>query len=445
MRSFRTVLCAVTILGLGASAYAELQNVTVGGSIRIRGNWYHLHDNGGEPFTLIEQRTRLGVQADFTEDVSAYIELDSYDIWGDDFRSNPVTGLDFANPNGDVDVYQAYIEARNMWGTDLHLRVGRQELAFGSQWLVGVNDAAAAFQGLSFDALRLTYGNEDYSIDAFAAKLAESGFDLGEKDTNLYGIYASLNGGVIADVLEDTVFDAYYLWLNDDGPAAGNFVGGRLMDIHTVGLRMGGSANAFDYEAEVAYQWGYVGREGLRDLDYGNFAANAELGYTFDVNTNPRIYAGFAYFGGSDAEDGLTEGDLSFNRLFSNWEYSEFIENTELSNMYIFRLGGSLNPTEELSLSLASAFFLIEDSADLRRGLFGRKSSGADSQEGIEVGLYADYQYSEDLVFRAGYAHLFTLEGAEDPRNIFLNGLASNANPTSDDADYWFVETELSF
>lgn len=454
MRSIRTILSAAVILGLGASAYAELQNVTVGGSIRIRGNWYHLHENGGEPFTLVEQRTRLGVQADFTEDVSAFIELDSYNIWGDSFRSNPVTGVDAghtlrAHPlnadAGEVSIYQAYIEARNMWGTDLHMRVGRQELAFGSQWLLGVNDTAASFTGLSYDALRLTYGNEDYSIDLFAAKLAESGFDIGEKDTNLYGLYASLNGGVLADVLEDTVFDAYYLWLNDDGPAAAQFFRGRLMDIHTVGLRMGGSANSFDYEVEGAYQWGYVGRNGARDLDYSNWAVNTELGYTFDVNTTPRIYAGFAYFSGNDTQDLLRKGDLSFNRLFSNWEYSEFIENTELSNAYIFRLGGSLNPTEELTLSLASAMFLIDDTADLRRGLFGRRSTGAPAREGVELGLYADYQYSEDLVFRAGYAHLFTLKGAEKPRNIFLNGLASAANPTGDDADYWFVETELSF
>ena len=440
MRSLRTFLCAALVLGMGTSAYAELQNVTVGGSIRIRGNWFHLHDNGGEPFTLVEQRTRLGVQADFTEDVSAYIELDSYDIWGDDFRSNVVTGLDGANANGDVDIYQAYIEARNMWGTDLQMRVGRQEMSLGSEWLVGVNDAAASFTGLSFDALRLTYGNEDYSIDAFAAKLAETGFDLGEKDTNLYGIYASLNGGVFSDTLEDVVFDAYYLWLNDDGPAAANFAAGRLMDIHTAGLRSGGTINAFDYEAELAYQFGYVGREGLNDLDYGAFGVNLEAGYTFDVTTTPRIYAGFAWFEGED--DGE---DLSFNRLFSNWEYSQFLENSELSNSFIFRLGGSLNPTEELSLLLASTFFLVDDEAELRRGLFGWRSEDADSKEGVEVGLYADYQYSEDLVFRAGYAHLFTLTGAEESNLIQLNGLARLDNPTSDDADYVFVETELSF
>jgi hypothetical protein len=75
--------------------------------------------------------------------------------------------------------------------------------------------------------------------------------------------------------------------------------------------------------------------------DYGNLAGNLEVGYTFDATIQPRIYLGGAYFGGDADAD-----DLSFNRLFSNWEYSEFIENTELSNAWLLRAGVSIMPTE---------------------------------------------------------------------------------------------------
>ena len=47
----------------------------------------------------------------------AFIEIDSYDIWGEDFRSNYVTGVDARAASGDdVEMYQAYIEAEEMSG-----------------------------------------------------------------------------------------------------------------------------------------------------------------------------------------------------------------------------------------------------------------------------------------------------------------------------------------
>ena len=183
---FNLLFVAALALCIGGMAYAELQNVEVGGQLRIRGNFYDF-DSGGE-MSFVEQRTRLNVKADFTQDVSAFIEFDYYNNWGEDFRSLYLTGADFRGGGGnDVDMYQGYIEARNMWDTPISMRVGRQELAFGSQWLVGVNDKSSMFTGLSFDALRLTYASDVITVDAVAAKLAESVVsDWGDDDVDLY-------------------------------------------------------------------------------------------------------------------------------------------------------------------------------------------------------------------------------------------------------------------
>ena len=63
------------------------------------------------------------MKADFTSDVSAYLELDSYDIWGEDFRSNYVTGQDLrADTTTDVEFNQAYIDVKDIGGTPLSLR-----------------------------------------------------------------------------------------------------------------------------------------------------------------------------------------------------------------------------------------------------------------------------------------------------------------------------------
>src|SRR5690554_6780808 len=112
MRSLKFLLTTAMVLGLSAGAHAELQNVEVGGQLTIRGNYL----DGEGPGSMIpdaawvEQRTRLNIKADFTDEVSAFIEFDHYNPWGDDFRSDYVTGSDFRG-NGDVALYQAYIEA----------------------------------------------------------------------------------------------------------------------------------------------------------------------------------------------------------------------------------------------------------------------------------------------------------------------------------------------
>ena len=46
----------------------------------------------------------------------------------------------------------------------------------------------------------------------------------------------------------------------------------------------------------------------------------------------------------------------------------------------------------------------------------------ADDDLGWELGLYGDYQYSEDLVFRAGWAHFFAGDGLNDNASVLGNG-----------------------
>lgn len=231
MRIAKMLMIAALIAGMGTVAYAELQSVQVGGQIRIRGNYYEGDDTKGNDISFVEQRTRLNVKAAFTDDVTAFIELDSYDVWGEDFRSNYVTGVDArANSADDVEVYQAYVEATNMWGTGLEVKIGRQELALGSQWLMGVNDKSQRFRGLSFDALKFGYVMEDYfRIHGIWAKLNENFRDMLEGDVDLYAVYATLT------MIENVEIDAYWMYVRNDINHPN-----RADNLHTIGLRAGG-------------------------------------------------------------------------------------------------------------------------------------------------------------------------------------------------------------
>ncbi len=492
MRSFKILMTAALALGTVTAAQAELQNVEIDGSLRIRGNFYHNDDNllrnGGNDSAFVEQRTRLGVKADFTDDVSTYVEFDSYNIWGDSFRSNYITGIDGAGA-ADIALYQAYIEVNNAYGLPIRTRIGRQEVELGSEWLIGNNDTSSFYRGLSFDGVRTTYATDSFSVDLLSLKLGETGRDFGKGDVNLWGVYGSYLG------LEDWQFDLYWLYVQEKdvrfvgngtglaGAVAGGFLPALPVsddtDMHTIGLRGAGTYGAFDLEAEVAYQFGQINRpnRGFRffnnnkDLDYDALAVNIEAGYTFDMTWTPRVYLGAAYFEGGDSQDnslrgrlfGSNNNDLAFNRLFSNWEYSEFIENTSLSNSIIYRAGVSAMPTEKISLLLALSYFEADNAFDntLGFGIFDFFNDNKSDTLGWELGLYADYQYSEDLVFRAGYAHFFGENGLDDGNLVQANGLGrlfhvernrglfrnlfGNNNGNGADYDYLYWEAEISF
>ena len=523
MRKSMLLLLAALVVLSASPAFAELQNVIVGGQVRIRGNYYtntmtninrsNLHwpaallsgrsigtganfnapgvfgligwDKKENSLDFVEHRTRLNVKADFSNEVGAFIEIDSYDWWGEDFRSDYITGADFAPvTNDDVEIYQSYIEANEMFGLPLRLRIGRQELSLGSEWLVGVNDTSSFFTGLSFDAARLTYATDMFSVDAFAAELAEGGPFEEDEDVWLYGVYGSYLG------LEDIVIDAYWLWLRDARRLSDTnltWFGEWFEDLfgiddydptnlHTVGLRGAGTIGAFDFEAEFAYQFGDADSVGFlfRPYIYGDdgadfsaWAANLEVGYTFDMAWQPRVWVGGAYFDGEDNRDiswwewispfSDPEASVSFNRLFSNWEYSQFLDRTDLSNVWLVRGGVQAMPTESIELALVVTYFqaLEEFDAPAHITLGGWRIPIApffsfwtmenDSDLGIETGLTATYHYSEDLVFEAGWAHLFVDDGATDGQYVLLNGLGFTGGTSDDDADSLYLETRIQF
>jgi hypothetical protein len=249
-----------------------------------------------------------------------------------------------------------------------------------------------------------------------------------------------------------------------------------VTNLHTIGLRGAGTIGAFDFEAEAAYQLGDADQVGFlfRPLTYGdndaefdNWAANLEVGYTFDMAWTPRVYLGGAYFSGEDNRDisfidwinpfYTPEASVSFNRLFSDWEYTEFLANTDMSNMWVGRGGVSAAPTENLELLLAVSYFQTNEAFEAplffnlgryRVPLFPAFpfiTEENDDELGWEVGLYATYAYSEDLTFEAGYAHFFASDGVTDGQFSVLNGLGFTGGSSDDDLDWFYIETSLAF
>ena len=540
------VFALMAIVFVGAvPAFGELQNITVGGSIQIRGNywssasapdsisgrnplfqppWTASFRNviGGNPMAgvrwlpapgrqlvwspvdwtedgpsmaFVEQRTRLNVRADFTESVSAFIEFDAYHLWGEDFRSNYTTGVDMRGA-AEVELYQSYIEANDMFGAPLRLRVGRQELSFGSGWLIGTNDAGSFITGLSFDAIRATYKTDLFSLDAFAAKLAENSPIEQDGDVDLYGLYGSYLG------FEGMTLDAYYFLLRDSRSLADTYLGfvPELLEdvigvddydatnLHTVGMRAAGMYCGLKFDAELAYQFGeadvygpwfagagLLSPYGDDDAEFGNWGGNVLFAYGFpELKCAPEIFVGGAYFGGEDNRDlnfvewlgaiacpyWSLDSSVNFNRMFSNTQYGDFVSvaSHDCSNMWAVFGGVSASPTERLRVVLAGAY--VQSLADYKTpwptfnilGLrvsplsyFSFLDESNSDDLCVELALKGVYTYSEDLTFECGYSHMFLSDGAAIGHFNVANGLLTQGGTDDDDADYFYFDTKIKF
>jgi hypothetical protein len=519
--NLRKVLCAgVLFAALAGTTYADLQNVDVGGELRIRARyWNNTYVNGpagpseiripdffvprrpigpfgvssrydwssDEPdFQIVEQRTRLDVDADFTNEVRAFIELESYDWWGEEFRSDYVTGSDArAATTNDVEIYQAYIEASEMFGNPIRLRIGRQELKLGKGWLV--DDITTAIIGRSFDAIRITYSTDVVVVDAWYSKYVERGIAEQDGDVDFMGVYATCSA------LEYLNTSLYWMWLRDGGSLNDTNVIAPIewledlfnlddydaTNMYTVGARLWGEAGALDYDLELAYQFGDadavgfgfkpVGRiYGDDGAEYDAWAADLEFGYIIDMAWQPRVFIGGAYFEGQDNRDlsfvdwinpfYRPEASVSFNRMFPGKPYSLVLEiGQDMSNFYQVRTGVSVHPSEAVTAGLTVAYYGVDEPFDapvsFAAGGFKIPLAPAlsfwtdesDDAIGTSAHGWIQYDYSEDWYIKVGWEHLFTGEGLEDGSFSHLYGLEFSGGRGDDDADYVYVDTGLKF
>jgi len=498
-------------------AAAELTQVSVGGELRIRGRWYinaweeqrplprrivddYLQwrpigptgtmssfkwDSEGHDWTRYESCVKLNFKADFTNDVSAFVEFYDWYVFGESFRSNYLTGADNRGEGLDkVQLNQAYIEMRKIGGTPLTLRIGRQELLFGTGWLL--SNMLTPSQYLSHDAVRLTYAKDNLTIDAFMSKMNNS-MELFDDSINLYGVYGTYTGW------KPLTMSAYYLFVRDTtevetGESTGwgywlNEKMGRHFgntNLHTIGTNLFGKYEGFDYNLELAYQFGEAQHLGAmfntggifygdNDAKYDNWGMEAVLGYTFeDVKWKPRFYVQSVFFEGQDNRDISfwewlnpfyePEASVSFNRLFSEKNYAPTInDNSWLSNFVQLAAGVELQPTEKIRLHMHVAKDWADEAFNPPKSISigGRRvylaptlsfwtDKGSDDL-GWEIAAWMRYNYSADLTFLLYGNYLFTDDGLTNGSFVHYYGTQFSGGSGDSNAGYLFWMATLKF
>jgi hypothetical protein len=308
------------------------------------------------------------------------------------------TGSRLAPLRDTLDLRMAYGE----FGSTNAVRIGRQELVFGEQRLLGhvswLNTAR------TFDGARVTLKRSGLQLDAFAASVVTirpDGFDKSGHGNTLYGAYLSTTALVPKQTLEP-----YFLWRQSPGIAAE--LGG-VANLHqaTTGVRMAGKLPAaFDYSAETTIQAGSVDHDDVRA-----WASHWLVGKTLTgVSARPRFFGEYNYASGDANRTDGTRG--TFDQLYpTGHDKYGLTDQVGWRNIHHARAGVELNPAAKWGINGGYHSWWLASITDALYNAGGaavaRSAAGtAGRHVGQEVDIQAAYTYSPQLQIGGGYAHL---------------------------------------
>ncbi len=308
------------------------------------------------------------------------------------------TGSQVAPLRDTLDLRMAYGE----FGSTNTVRIGRQELVFGEQRLLGhvswLNTAR------TFDGARVTLKRSGLQLDAFAASVVTilpDGFDKSGYGNGLYGAYLSATRIVPKHTLEP-----YFFWRQSRGIAAE--LGG-VANLHqaTAGVRMAGKLpSAFDYSTETAVQTGSVGPDAVRA-----WASHWNVGKTLTgIPASPRFFGEFNYASGDATPTDGTRG--TFDQLYpTGHDKYGLADQVGWRNIRHARAGVELKPSAKWGVNGGYHSWWLASVTDALYSASGaavaRSAAGtAGRHVGQEVDMEASYSYSPQLQIGGGYAYL---------------------------------------
>ena len=368
-------------------------------------------------FLLLRTRFHLG-----------YSPVDWLTVFGE--GQNSSSSGDKRNPNpqsdGPVDLHQGYLLIGGTKELPLSLKVGRQELAYGDERLVGAFDWDN--MGRVFDGAKLHYEQSGFWVDAFVSRVVlpnDNQFDQPNWDDWFSGIYGSTRA-----LVPKTELQLYFLADNASAKSPKHVTtaakGNSPRDIYTIGARfqtLPGQLNGWDLNGEFAGQFGdfeyapgtpgVINGQRLNQLAY---ATHFEGGYTLPVpDLKPRLALGFDYASG-DADPKDKDHNTFVNLYPTNHKFYGAMDFLSWQNLIDPYLKASIAPVKGLSLALTYNVFWLADTEDFfyqvnqaprttgGYGIHPQKGNFA----GQEIDLVATYQPATFLQIQGGFGHYFT-------------------------------------
>ncbi len=207
-----------------------------------------------------------------------------------------VSGLTEGEPRPNmrdpIDLRQAFVQLGGTQSGWFDLTIGRQELVFGGERQLGINQWANLPR--AWDAVKLGVHHGVDRLEIFASSVVAidtDGFNMPRDGQNVHGLYGQLRSPLPGHVLEPHLFWRTRPAVVDERGLRGD------SDIFTGGLRIADDHDLpFDYQAEIETQWGDFANDDHRAL-----LAMGQIGYTFlDAPMAPRLATEYTFASGDD-------------------------------------------------------------------------------------------------------------------------------------------------
>ncbi len=421
------------LLVFAGRAAAEPMQLNITGEERFRPemrNNQDFKDSADDQKAFIGQRIRVNFDVKTESGVKAFIAVQDSRNWGD-VANNETAGNSSTSYGGttvctqaqvtagtactttagstgqyatkgsdrqSLDLSQAWFMLENIGGVPIDFKIGRQQLVYGDQRLIGNSNWTD--NGRSFDAYKASARFDIVQLDVFLAKLKEtkgSPSDSGSDD-DLYGLYSIWPFG------DAHKLDVYYLvWKND-----------AARSVNTYGARFAGKAAGLDYTAEAVMQSG----KWSATVDQSAMAFAVTGGYTFaDFLGGLRIGAEYDQGSGDDKADATVHKTYAFGFGTNHAPYG-YMDYFSWSNMSDIALKVKAKPGP-VTTEIAYHIFALNQARD---GWYSAVGNGAtttlgntsytaaqasSTDAGSEIDLTAMYQYNTAVKITAGYS-MFT-------------------------------------
>ncbi len=373
--------------------------LTLGGEIRERYEYFQNYRWGEGPQDkdgYLLQRYMLHADAHVGAQFRVFTQLKSGLVTDRDGSPRP-------SDRDDLDLHQLFFDGKFLLANDesVTVRVGRQELVYGSSRLISAREAPNVRQ--SFDGAKAILKLASWQIDAFAVKPVETNpgifDDRPDPHRNLWGLYAVTPVGF----LPGANVDLYYLGLERE---MAEFDQGTADEIrHSIGTRIWGRKSAWDYNLEFVYQLGSFGEGTIRA-----WTAAAETAYSFsDEKLRPRLGLRANVTSG---DDDPREADLeTFNPLFPRSTYFSETRLIGPANHIDVHPFIELHPITGMTATFDWDFFWRESTHD---GIYGTSvnllRSGQSSESryiGSQTQCLVEWETNRHFRVSAAYAHFF--------------------------------------
>jgi hypothetical protein len=282
------------------------------------------------------------------------------------------------------------------------VRIGRQELAFGEQRLVGHVSWLNAAR--TFDGVRATVRTRAFSVDTFATsvvRILDGAFDKSGNGNRFAGAYATA-----PHLIPGSAVEPYVFWRADRNVANESGAPGDL-GLTTAGARVTGKLPAaFEYDVDMALQTGSAGAD-----EISAWAGHYRI-RTPAFAHSARFIGEYNYASGdADPADG-NRG--TFDQLYpTGHDKYGLADQVGWRNIRHVRAGFDIAPAKGWLLTTSyHSWWLAEKRDGLYNAggaLLARIPAGASSGHvGQEIDLQITRALTPQLQLVGGYAHMFT-------------------------------------